>query len=90
MNETQSLSLAKQLIAEASVTPDDKQCQAILAERLQKIGFTIETMHFGNTQNIWARRGRHENQHCLFCNRMRALCGGKPGAQRQHRLADYL
>ena len=57
MNETQSLSLAKQLIAEASVTPDDKQCQAILAERLQKIGFTIETMHFGNTQNIWARRG---------------------------------
>ena len=57
MNETQSLSLAKQLIAEASVTPDDKQCQAILAARLQKIGFTIETMHFGNTQNIWARRG---------------------------------
>ena len=57
MNETQSLTLAKQLIAEASVTPDDKQCQAILAERLQKIGFTIETMHFGNTQNIWARRG---------------------------------
>ena len=57
MNETQSLSLAKQLIAEASVTPDDKQCQAILAARLQKIGFTIETMHVGNTQNIWARRG---------------------------------
>lgn len=49
--------MAKQLIAEASVTPDDKQCQAILAARLQKIGFTIETMHFGNTQNIWARRG---------------------------------
>ena len=57
MNETQSLTLAKQLIAEASVTPDDKQCQAILAERLQKIGFTIEAMPFGDTQNIWARRG---------------------------------
>ena len=57
MNETQSLSLAKQLIAEASVTPDDKQCQAILAARLQKIGFTIEAMPFGDTQNIWARRG---------------------------------
>lgn len=57
MSETQSLSLAKQLIAEQSVTPDDKNCQAILAERLQKIGFSIEEMHFGNTKNIWARRG---------------------------------
>ena len=45
MNETQSLSLAKQLIAEASVTPDDKQCQAILAERLQKIGLKRMFLH---------------------------------------------
>ncbi|EGV35850.1 succinyl-diaminopimelate desuccinylase [Neisseria weaveri] len=57
MNENQSLTLAKQLIAEASVTPDDKNCQRILAERLQKIGFTVEEMHFGDTKNIWARRG---------------------------------
>ncbi|HFC8517671.1 succinyl-diaminopimelate desuccinylase [Neisseria weaveri] len=57
MTETQSLLLAKQLIAEASVTPDDKNCQRILAERLQKIGFTVEEMHFGDTKNIWARRG---------------------------------
>ncbi|WP_107860600.1 succinyl-diaminopimelate desuccinylase [Neisseria weaveri] len=57
MNENQSLTLAKQLIAEASVTPDDKNCQRILAERLQKIGFTVEEMHFRDTKNIWARRG---------------------------------
>ncbi|UOO81542.1 succinyl-diaminopimelate desuccinylase [Uruburuella testudinis] len=57
MSETQSLSLAKQLIAEPSVTPDDQNCQAILAERLQNIGFSIETLHFGRTKNIWARRG---------------------------------
>ncbi|MBF0804676.1 MULTISPECIES: succinyl-diaminopimelate desuccinylase [Neisseria] len=57
MNDTASLDLAKQLIAQASVTPDDKNCQQILAERLQNIGFTIEEMHFGNTKNIWARRG---------------------------------
>ncbi|MDO5638429.1 MAG: succinyl-diaminopimelate desuccinylase [Neisseria sp.] len=64
MNDTQSLALAKQLIAEQSVTPDDKNCQTILAERLQKIGFTIETLHFGDTKNIWARRG---NSSPVFC-----------------------
>ena len=57
MTETQSLELAKQLIARPSVTPDDQDCQQLLAERLQKIGFTIEEMNFGDTKNIWARRG---------------------------------
>ena len=57
MTETATLALTKQLIAETSVTPDDKHCQAILAECLQKIGFTIEALHFGNTKNIWARKG---------------------------------
>ncbi|ULJ63235.1 succinyl-diaminopimelate desuccinylase [Wielerella bovis] len=52
-----SLSLAKQLLSEQSITPDDKNCQKIIAERLQKIGFTIEEMHFGQTKNIWARLG---------------------------------
>ena len=64
MSETATLALTKQLIAEASVTPDDKNCQAILAERLQKIGFTIEAMNFNDTQNIWARRG---NRAPLLC-----------------------
>lgn len=57
MTETQSLSLAKQLIARPSVTPDDQNCQQLLSERLQKIGFTVEEMNFGDTKNIWARRG---------------------------------
>ena len=57
MSETATLALTKQLIAEASVTPDDKNCQAILIERLQKIGFEIEKLDFNDTQNIWARRG---------------------------------
>ncbi len=56
--DTQSLALAKQLIAEASVTPDDQNCQQLLAERLQAIGFEIEAMPFGDTRNLWARRGR--------------------------------
>ena len=57
MTETQSLDLAKQLIARPSVTPDDQNCQQLLAERLQSLGFPIEEHHFGDTKNIWARRG---------------------------------
>ncbi|MCF7530270.1 succinyl-diaminopimelate desuccinylase [Neisseria lisongii] len=57
MSETQSLALAKALIARPSVTPDDQNCQQLLAERLQKIGFTVEEMNFGDTKNIWLRRG---------------------------------
>ncbi|QEY26732.1 succinyl-diaminopimelate desuccinylase [Neisseria zalophi] len=64
MNETESLNLAKQLIARPSVTPDDKGCQQLLAERLGKIGFIAEEMNFGDTKNIWLRRG---DSAPLFC-----------------------
>lgn len=55
--ETESLQLAKQLLAEASITPNDKNCQAILIERLKKIGFQIEELNFGTTKNFWAKLG---------------------------------
>ncbi|MCB1936837.1 MAG: succinyl-diaminopimelate desuccinylase [Nitrosomonas sp.] len=54
-NET--LELAQLLITKRSITPDDAGCQHILAERLQKIGFTIEHLRFGEVDNLWARRG---------------------------------
>lgn len=57
MTETATLELAKALIAQASVTPDDKNCQAILAGRLEAMGFTVEAMNFGDTKNFWARKG---------------------------------
>ncbi|MDO4434319.1 MAG: succinyl-diaminopimelate desuccinylase [Alysiella sp.] len=53
----QTLELAKQLLSEQSITPDDKNCQKIIAQRLQQMGFTIEEMNFGTTKNIWARLG---------------------------------
>ena len=64
MTETQSLELAKELISRASVTPDDQNCQQLLAERLQKIGFAVEELHFGDTKNVWLRRG---TQAPVFC-----------------------
>lgn len=52
-----TLDLAKNLISRPSLTPEDSGCQAHIAERLSKIGFEIEHMRFGETDNLWARRG---------------------------------
>jgi succinyl-diaminopimelate desuccinylase len=55
MSET--LSLTQALIQQASVTPEDLACQALLTERLSAIGFNCESMRFGEVDNLWARRG---------------------------------
>ena len=52
-----TLQLAKTLIARRSLTPDDAGCQDILIERLEKLGFKVERMRFGSVDNFWARRG---------------------------------
>jgi succinyl-diaminopimelate desuccinylase len=54
---SKTLELAKQLIACRSLTPDDAGCQELLIERLEKLGFKVERMRFGNVDNFWARRG---------------------------------
>lgn len=59
-----TLDLSLQLLRRPSVTPDDANCQTIMAERLAKIGFQIELMRFGEVDNLWARRGQCEP---LFC-----------------------
>jgi len=52
-----ALELAQELIRRRSVPPEDGGCQALIAERLQKIGFECEPMRFGEVSNLWARRG---------------------------------
>lgn len=49
--------LARELISRASITPNDGGCQEVLAQRLARLGFTIERMRFGDVDNLWARRG---------------------------------
>lgn len=51
------LELASELIARPSVTPVDEGCQDLVAERLQRLGFTVEHLGAGNTRNLWARLG---------------------------------
>jgi succinyl-diaminopimelate desuccinylase len=53
-----TLALTETLIARSSVTPEDRDCQALIIERLEKIGFACETVVSGNVTNLWAvRRG---------------------------------
>ena len=52
-----TLELARELIRRPSVTPNDRGCQQLLAERLQPLGFQVEHLRFGEVDNLWARRG---------------------------------
>jgi succinyl-diaminopimelate desuccinylase len=57
---SRTLQLTEQLIARPSVTPDDAGCQALLAERLQPLGFVCESIVSGpadfRVTNLWAKR----------------------------------
>ncbi len=51
------LELAKRLINQESITPNDNGCQEILKKYLQEMGFVIEDVSSGKVKNFWARRG---------------------------------
>ncbi len=52
-----TIELAKALISNASVTPEDANCQEQICKRLEALGFTIEKLQFEEVSNFWARRG---------------------------------
>ena len=54
----QVIELAQQLIRRPSISPDDQGCQQLIGERLQKLGFQLEWMPFGDTLNLWATHGQ--------------------------------
>ena len=54
---SQTIELTQELIARRSLTPADEGCQALMARRLEAAGFSIETLRYGNVENLWARRG---------------------------------
>jgi succinyl-diaminopimelate desuccinylase len=56
--KSDTLRLTEQLIARASVSPADGGCQALMIERLEAVGFTVEKLRFGPVDNFWAKRGR--------------------------------
>lgn len=56
-NDSPTISLTKQLISRASVTPDDAGCQKLMTDRLAAIGFEIQHLRFDDVDNFWAIRG---------------------------------
>jgi succinyl-diaminopimelate desuccinylase len=52
-----TLELCCELIRRQSVSPEDEGCQALMMERLERIGFNCESMPFGEVENFWAERG---------------------------------
>ena len=54
---SKTLELTQRLIARASVSPADGGCQALMIERLEAIGFSVENFRFGPVDNFWAKRG---------------------------------
>ncbi len=64
MIESETLALSLELMRQPSVTPNDYDCQSLMAQRLAHIGFHIEKMRFADVDNLWARRGTTEP---LFC-----------------------
>ena len=59
------VSLAQALIQKKSVTPEDANCQALMNERLAKLGFNIEEHFFVDTLNTWARKGTDGPHFCF-------------------------
>jgi succinyl-diaminopimelate desuccinylase len=47
------VSLARDLIRIPSITPHDNGCQALIASRLEPLGFHCEEMNFENVSNLW-------------------------------------
>ncbi len=53
-----TLRLTEDLIARASVSPIDGGCQALMIQRLEAIGFSVDNLRFGPVDNFWAKRGK--------------------------------
>jgi len=60
-----TIELAKALLSKESVTPEDAGCQQLMASRLEKLGFNIESLFYVDTLNMWARKGTQEPVFCF-------------------------
>ncbi len=57
--------LLQELIRVPSVTPEDCGCQEILIRRLERLGFHVQRLRFGEVENSYARLGRRGHNFCF-------------------------
>ena len=60
------IKLSQELIKKASITPDDKGCQLLLADLLKKAGFSIEHKKFAEVDNLFAWHGNDTGKSLMF------------------------
>ena len=60
------LELTKELVKRQSVTPDDAGCQSVLAKILSDVGFAVEHLRIGGTDNFWAVLGKEGPLLCFL------------------------
>ena len=58
------ISLLKNLLCRSSISPNDKGCQNIISDELEKIGFKCYALNKNDTSNLWAIFG---NTKPIFC-----------------------
>ena len=63
--QSETLELAKRLVACRSITPDDAGAIGLIASRLTRAGFTCERIDRGAVKNLWARHGTGAPLVCL-------------------------
>lgn len=56
-SDQDSIELARELIRRASVTPADAGCQELMIARLERAGFEVTRLPFGQVSNFWAVHG---------------------------------
>ena len=54
------LELTCELMRRVSLTPEDADCQSLIATRLGAAGFSVEHLPYGPVRNLWATHGRGE------------------------------
>jgi succinyl-diaminopimelate desuccinylase len=61
----ESVALAQALLRCRSVTPADGGAQAVLAARLEQLGFTVTRLRFGEIENLFAERAGAGSHLCF-------------------------
>jgi succinyl-diaminopimelate desuccinylase len=51
------LDLTRELIRRRSVTPENAGCLSLIGGRLQRVGFHVEHLRYGEVDNLWATHG---------------------------------
>jgi succinyl-diaminopimelate desuccinylase len=75
---TDPLGLAQDLIRCPSVTPADAGAQDVLAGALERLGFAVQRLRFGDVENLFARLGSG-GPHLCFAGHTDVVPEGKAG-----------